>query len=149
MMARTPDLSCICSLLTSKPRRESISSWFSTRSAPAGSAAAVSASVCWISSAMVLSRKVCWPKGLLDDHFLEQHVAHMIGRGRHIHAAQQLFLQAQHAGRTFQVVQPEFAQIGLELVGDARHQGLDRRLVLLIVKFQRYRQLQIGGGAVA
>src|SRR4051812_47807712 len=132
MMARTPDLSCTWSELTSKPRRESISSWFSTRSAPEPSPAASKAAICAASSADIsgggVSSAICVI--LLNDHFFEQHVTHLVRRGRDIDPAEQFLFQAQHAGRAFEIVEPEFAQIGLELVGDARHQGLKRRLLL-------------------
>ena len=65
------------------------------------SAAAVSSG----SSAMVFRRSLGFAALLLNDHFLEQHVAHMIGRGGHIDPAQQFLLQAQHAGRAFEVLQ--------------------------------------------
>src|SRR5690349_5482416 len=108
MMARTPDLSCAWSLPTSKPRRESISSWFRTRSgAPSGAAfSKVSAALGAASSGLGVSSAICTANlRLLNDHFLEQHVAHLVGRSRHIDAAQQLFLQAQHAGRPLEIVQ--------------------------------------------
>src|SRR5579883_747319 len=111
MMARTPDLSCIWSELTSNPKRESISSWFSTRSAapsePLSAARAAAILGSSLSSAIFYSLYVAAlsARGLLNDHLFQQHVAHMIGRGRDIDPAQQLFLQPQHPGRAFEIVQ--------------------------------------------
>src|SRR5579863_9281464 len=122
MMARTPDLSCNCSELTSKPRRESISSWLRMRSAAAAAAGSSCSSrlgACvWsgggVSSAMIFP--------LLNDHLFQKNVAHAIGRGGGIDAAQKLFLQTQHAFRSFEIVDPQFAQIRLELIDQAGHQ---------------------------
>src|ERR1700733_15391704 len=129
MMARTPDLSCIWSLLTSKPRRESISSWFRMRSAvpplPATamvSAAAPSPAASKLSVVSLMSSAMGAP--LLHEHLFEEHVAHAIGRGGRVDAAKQFFLQAHHTGRALEVVHARFAQIALEFVDDARHQRL-------------------------
>src|SRR6185437_13353868 len=103
MMARTPDLSCNCSELTSKPRSESISSWFRMRSAAAAASGGVSGAIAsgagagGVSSAMLL----------LHDHLFQKHVAHMIGRRRRVDPAQKLFLEAKHAFRAFEVVHPQ------------------------------------------
>src|SRR5256885_7284908 len=106
MMARTPDLSCTCSELTSKPSRESISSWFSTRSALPDASGAVSkvaaalgaASSVGAGGSSAMLTVLATQTTLLNDHFLEQHVAHLVRRGCHIDPAQQFFFQPQHAG---------------------------------------------------
>src|SRR4051812_38021453 len=162
MMARTPDLSCIWSELTSKPRRESISSWFKMRSAlpppspPSGAGvtsapSSAAASTSGVSSAILQSLLLVAPASptlLLNDHLLEQHVAHFIWRGRDIDPAQQFFLHAQHPARSFEIVDAQFAQIGLKLILDARHQGGDAGLFQIIVELQRDRQFQISGGRI-
>src|SRR6185312_4526743 len=99
MMARTPDLSCNWSEVTSKPKRESISSWLRMRSAPVPAsdgmsvgAISVAASGGGVSSAM-----------LLHNHLFEEDVADFVRRRCRVHAAQQLFLQAQGTFRSLEV----------------------------------------------
>src|ERR1700742_2521851 len=136
MIARTPDLSCIWSEPVSKPRSESISSWFRMRSPPPPSVGALlnaasssSCSEACVSSAMAMP--------LLHNHLFEEDVADLIRRGGGIDPAQQLFLEPEHAFRAFEIVDAQFSQIGLELVHQARHQRRHAGLFQVIVQFQR------------
>ena len=148
MMARTPDLSCSCSLLTSKPRRESISSWLRMRSAVPPTA--LSASLAGDRRVGVLGVRLRSAAGrlrslrfvghrfLLNDHFFEEDVADAIRRGGDVDPAQQFFLQAHDAGRALDVVHAQFAQIALELVDDARHQRLQAGFFVGGIEFERH-----------
>src|ERR1700759_1690526 len=142
MMARTPDLSCIWSELTSKPSRESISSWLRMRSPPPSVGALLNAASSSSCSGGGVSSAMGMP--LLDDHLFEKNVAHLVRRGGGINPAEQFFFQAQYAFRALEIVDAQFAQIGLELIHQARHQSRHAGLFQIVVQFQRQRQFQIG-----
>src|ERR1700753_1526049 len=94
MIARTPDLSCIWSELTSKPRRESISSWFRMRSAAPPPLATAMVSAPASAAGMSFSRASSAMMNLLNDHLLEQDVVHAIGRGGGVDPAGQVVFYA-------------------------------------------------------
>src|SRR5438477_6324539 len=73
----------------------------------------------------------------LYDHFFEQHVVHRRRRNGEIDAAQKLFLEPHHAGRTANVLDAQLAQIGLELVDDARQHRFDGGFRFGLVEFER------------
>src|SRR6516164_2505540 len=62
---------------------------------------------------------------LLNHDFLEQHRRNLGRRDRGVDPPRQLLLQAEQAGRAREVARAQFAKIGLEDVGDARHGRLD------------------------
>src|SRR5262245_39071808 len=67
----------------------------------------------------------------LNHDFLEQHGTHLLRRHRQIDALGQFFLEPKQPGRTVDVGGTQFAQVGLEQVGDARQVRLDRLDLLL------------------
>src|ERR1700744_5829802 len=98
----------------------------------ASTAARASAGFSCVSSAMV---------SLLHDHFFEEHVFDLEGCSRHIDAAQKLFLQADHAGGAFAVIDAQLAQITLKLIDDARHQRANASFLVRAGQFERHGEL--------
>ena len=70
---------------------------------------------------LVVARHDAKSVSSLDDDFLEQHGADLVRRDRRIDAPGQFFLQAKQARRAIEIGRPQFAQIGLKNIGDARH----------------------------
>src|ERR1700704_3911321 len=69
----------------------------------------------------------------LNDDFLEQHRVDLIWRDRRVDPPGQFFLEAKQPRRTVEIGRPQFAQIGLENIGDARHRRLDQFELLLFL----------------
>src|SRR3954451_19634037 len=65
------------------------------------------------------------PVPSLNDDFLEQHGADLIGRHRDVDPPRQFFLQAKQSGRSVEVRGAQLAQVGLKNVADPRHGRLD------------------------
>src|SRR4029079_17711771 len=72
----------------------------------------------------------------LNHDFLEQHRADLLRRHGVVEALGQLFLEAKQPGRAVEVGGPQFAQVGLEQVGDARQVGLDGLDLLLFLDLE-------------
>src|ERR1700732_3245575 len=72
----------------------------------------------------------------LNDDFLEQHGVDRVRRDRDVDPTGQLFLEAEQAGGTVEVDRPQFAQIGLKQVGDARPGRLDRLCLLVFPELE-------------
>src|SRR5882757_5684621 len=83
------------------------------------------------------------PVPLLNDDFLEQHRADRDRRDRCVDPAGQLLLETKQTRRAVEVGRAQFAHIGLEDVGDARHRGLDRLDVLLFLDLEHDLHLQV------
>ena len=66
-----------------------------------------------------------------------------IGRDRGVDPPGQFFLQAEQAGRAVEVAGAQFAQIGLEQIGDARQRRLDRLDLLLFLDLEHDLDLEI------
>src|SRR3984893_15465325 len=79
----------------------------------------------------------------LNDDFLEQHGVNRVRRDRDVDPPGQLFLEAEQAGGTVEVDRPQFAQIGLKQVGDARHGRLDRLGLLVFPEFEHDLDLEV------
>src|SRR6516162_1971517 len=73
---------------------------------------------------------------LLNHDFLEQHGADLDRRHRDVDPPRQFLLQAEQPGRAVEIGGSEFAQIGLEDVGDARHRRLDVLDLLLFLQLE-------------
>src|ERR1700742_1862441 len=97
--------------------------------AASSSSAAPSGEASWVG----VSSAMKYP--LLNDHLFQEHVAHMIGRGGGVDPPEQFFLQSQYAFRAFEIVDAQFAQIGLELVHQTRRQRRDAGFFQVIVHF--------------
>ena len=73
------------------------------------------------------------------------------GASAMIDALGQLFLQAKQSGRAVEIAGPQFAQVSLEQVGDARQRRLDRLDLLLFLDLEHDLDLEIlhalAGGA--
>src|SRR5687768_2881277 len=91
------------------------------------------------------------PAESLDQDFLEQHRTHLLRRQRDIDALGQLLLEAKQTGRAVDVAGAQFAQIGLEQIGDARQRRLDRLELLLFLDLEHDLDLEVlhalAGGA--
>src|ERR1700730_13228571 len=154
-MARMPGTSLPCPSGVRKPSRLSISFWLTTTpEASAGGLSGSSASTAAIashslasfsSSRLVSCSAITAPDTrvpLLDEHFLEQHVDDLDRRRRRVDARQQLLAQAIDAAGAAQILDPELAQIDLEVVDDARHDRLQPRQVLAALELEADRQLE-------
>src|SRR5580704_12309841 len=80
---------------------------------------------------------------LLNHDFLEQHGADLDRRHRDIDPPRQFLLQAEQPGRAVEVGRPQFAQVSLEDVGDARHRRLELLDLLLLLQLEHHLHLQI------
>src|SRR3546814_7686056 len=116
-----PDVSLSPAPASSKPSRLSISSWFRTRAEPVSSPSSSDIE----SHSAARSSLVAIYVALLDQHFLEQHVANLHRTGRDIHPAQQLLAEPVHPCRAVQVVHPQLAEVALEVVDDPRQHLVD------------------------
>src|SRR5450631_239554 len=79
----------------------------------------------------------------LNDDFLEQHRVDLARRERDVDPPGQFFLEAKQAGRAVEVGGPQFAQIGLKQIGDARHRRLDGLDLLLFLDLEHHLDLEI------
>src|SRR5215469_9053357 len=81
---------------------------------------------------------------LLNQHLLEEHVLHLHRRHGRVDAREQFLAQAIDAAGAAQIVDPQLAQIDLEIVDDARHYRLELRRIFRVVELETYRKLQEG-----
>src|SRR4051812_8528538 len=72
----------------------------------------------------------------LDDDFLEQHGRDRVRRQRQIDPLGQFFLETKQAGRAGEIGGPQFAQIGLKQIGDARQRRLDCLDLLVVLDLE-------------
>src|ERR1700688_1042632 len=79
---------------------------------------------------------------LLDEHFLEQHVDDLDRRRRRVDARQQLLAQTVDAAGAAQILDPELAQIDLEVIDDAGNDRFQPRQVLPALELEAHRQLE-------
>src|SRR6266852_4140731 len=122
--------------------------------APAGSSLSSEASH-WAAIASwspgSLPAMILRPVPLLNDDFLEQHRADRDRRDRCVDPAGQFLLEPEQARGAVEVGRAQFAHVGLEDVGDARHRGLDRLDLLLFLDLEHDLHFQIlhafAGGA--
>src|SRR5688500_9358802 len=104
--------------------------------APCSARAAPHSAAMSISSSAIFAR-------LLQQEFFEEDLIHLGRENSLVDAAQELFLQSVHAGRTVEVLGPHFAQMRLETVDDARQERADLLGLLFVGDFQRDLDLQI------
>src|SRR6266436_5396086 len=114
--------------------------------APAGSSLSSEAShwaaiASWSTGS--LPAMILRPVPLLNDDFLEQHRADRDRRDRCVDPAGQFFLEPKQARGAVEVGRAQFAHVGLEDVGDARHRGLDRLDLLLFLDLEHDLHFQI------
>src|SRR5438552_12208280 len=83
------------------------------------------------------------PVPLLNHDFLEQHRADRDRRDRGVDAPGQFLLEPEQARGAVEVGRAQFAHVGLEDVGDARHRGLDRLDLLLFLDLEHDLDLEI------
>ena len=80
---------------------------------------------------------------LLHEHFAEQDVRNLCrGRG-HVDPPEELFAQPGQPCGSAQVLDPQFPEIDLEVVDDARQDGLDPLDVVVLFELQTYADLEI------
>src|SRR5882672_8548642 len=79
----------------------------------------------------------------LNDDFLEQHGVDRVRRDRGVDPTGQFFLEAEQRGGTVEIDRPQFAQIGLKQVGDARHGRLDRLGLLVFPDLEHDLDLEV------
>src|SRR5471032_2282836 len=79
----------------------------------------------------------------LNDDFLEQHRVDLVWRDRRVDPPGQFFLEAKQPRRTAEIGRPQFAQIGLEDIGDARQRRLDHLDLLLFLDLEHDLDLEV------
>src|SRR3954454_19548935 len=96
--------------------------------APARSAMAARIAASWGLSSLV--SLMAWIPGSLDQHFAEQDILDLHRLRRDAQTQQKFLAQPVDAGRPAQILQPEFPQVDLKVIDDARHDFLDLGKVL-------------------